>query len=241
MTVIPRRYSGTGKRERVEHMFDSIAARYDLLNRVLSAGIDKGWRRKSIDCLADRKPQNILDIATGTGDFALEAVRLHPSAIHGIDISEQMLAVGRRKIAERKLDHLITLSKGDSESIGFADNTFDAVTVAFGVRNFENLKKGLKEMLRVLKPGGMAVILEFSQPKAFPVKQFYTFYSKYILPTVGQVVSKQRAAYEYLPESVSAFPYGQQFVSILKECGYADAKYRPLTFGIAGLYTAVKR
>lgn len=241
MTVIPQRYSGQGKRERVENMFDSIAQRYDLLNRVLSAGIDKGWRRKAIDYLVPFKPKRILDIATGTGDFALEAVRLQPDEIRGVDISEQMLAVGRKKIAHKHLDHLVTLSRGDSESLEFADNTFDAVTVAFGVRNFEHLQQGLKEMLRVLKPGGSVVILEFSQPQSFPVRQLYHFYSKYILPAVGQLVSKHRAAYEYLPESVSAFPYGQQFVSILNECGYAEAKHRPLTFGIAALYTAVKK
>ena len=241
MTVIPQRYSGSGKRERVENMFNSIASRYDLLNRVLSGGIDKTWRRKSIDYLVPLQPKSILDIATGTGDFALEAVRLHPREIRGIDISEQMLAIGRKKIADRKLDNLITLTRGDSESLQFADNTFDAVTVAFGVRNFENLQKGLSEMIRVLKPGGTVLILEFSQPVTFPVKQFYRFYSRYILPVIGQLVSKERAAYEYLPESVAAFPYGEQFVSILRECGYSSPAYHPLTFGIAGIYTGVKK
>jgi demethylmenaquinone methyltransferase/2-methoxy-6-polyprenyl-1,4-benzoquinol methylase len=241
MTVIPQRYTGSGKRERVENMFDSIAPKYDLLNRVLSAGIDKGWRKKAIDLLIPLQPKSILDIATGTADFALEAERLKPAAIKGVDISEQMLAVGRKKIAERKLSGVITLERGDSEQLQFADNTFDAVTVAFGVRNFENLEKGLIDMLRVLKPGGMAVILEFSQPQQFPVKQFYRFYSRYILPTIGQLVSKERSAYEYLPESVAAFPYGKQFTDILENCGYSATVYYPLTFGIAGIYTGIKK
>lgn len=241
MTVIPQRYKGSGKRERVENMFDSIAPKYDLLNRVLSAGIDKGWRRKAVDLLIPLKPKSILDIATGTADFALEAERLKPDYIKGVDISEQMLSVGRKKIAARNLSGVITLHCGDSEDLQFEDNTFDAITVAFGVRNFEHLEKGLEEMYRVLRPGGTAVILEFSQPQSFPIKQLYSFYSKYILPGVGQLVSKERAAYEYLPESVAAFPYGKQFTDIMERCGYQKANYYPLTFGIAGIYTGIKK
>ena len=240
MTVIPRRYTGSSKREKVEHMFDRIAPRYDLLNRVLSAGIDKSWRRKAIRLLASQRPKSILDIATGTADLALEASTLKPSKIIGVDISEQMLAEGRKKISQRNLSHLIRLENGDSEELSFADATFDAVTVAFGVRNFENLERGLCEILRVLKPGGMAVILEFSQPQNFPVKQFYGFYSRYLLPVIGQIVSKERAAYEYLPESVKAFPSGKKFIAILEECGYRNTKIHPLTFGIATIYTGLK-
>lgn len=241
MTVIPQRYSGSGKRERVENMFDSIAPRYDLLNRVLSAGIDKGWRRKAIDRLKEMRPQSILDIATGTGDLAIEATRIQPASITGVDISEQMLAVGRKKIHERHLGHLIQLEYGDSEKLQYHDNSFDAVMVAFGVRNFEHLETGLKEMSRVLKPGGKAVILEFAQPEHFPVKQFYRAYSRYILPLVGQMLSKQRAAYEYLPESVAAFPYGKSFTAILENCGFRSVTHESLTFGIAGLYTGIKK
>lgn len=241
MTVLPQNYNGDTKRERVEQMFDSIAPRYDVLNRVLSAGIDKKWRRKAIDLLQPLAPKSILDIATGTADFALEAERLHPTSIIGVDISEQMLAYGRKKIEEKKLSSLITLLQGDSENLNFPDATFDAVTVAFGVRNFEHLELGLGEMLRVLKPGGMVVILEFSQPEQFPVKQFYRFYSRYILPVVGQLISKERAAYEYLPESVEAFPYGNRFKTILEKCGYQQPQIYPLTFGIASIYTGIKK
>jgi demethylmenaquinone methyltransferase / 2-methoxy-6-polyprenyl-1,4-benzoquinol methylase len=221
-------------------MFDRIAPRYDLLNRVLSAGIDKSWRRKAIQLLASQRPKSILDIATGTADLALEAATLKPSKIIGVDISEQMLAEGRKKISQRNLSHLIRLESGDSEELSFNDATFDAVTVAFGVRNFENLERGLREILRVLKPGGMAVILEFSQPQNFPVKQFYSLYSRYVLPVIGQIVSKERAAYEYLPESVQAFPSGKKFAAILEECGFRNTKIHSLTFGIATIYTGIK-
>jgi demethylmenaquinone methyltransferase / 2-methoxy-6-polyprenyl-1,4-benzoquinol methylase len=240
MTVIPQRYKGTGKRERVEDMFDSIAPRYDLLNRVLSGGIDRSWRKKAIDQLVPLQPKYILDIATGTADLAIEAMRLHPEKITGVDISNKMLEIGREKLIAKHLNHKIVLEQGDSEHLNFADNSFDAITVAFGVRNFENLETGLKEMLRVLKPGGMVVILEFSQPTNFPVKQVYHFYSKYILPTIGQLLSKERSAYEYLPESVKAFPYGLNFLEVLEKSGYRNTKYTPLTFGIASIYTAGK-
>ena len=240
MTVIPQHYKGTNKRERVEEMFNSIAPRYDLLNRVLSGGIDKKWRRNAIDQLISIQPKKILDIATGTADLALESVRLSPLEIIGLDISNNMLNIGRDKIKQRSLDNLIRLDQGDSENLPYTDNYFDAITVAFGVRNFENLEKGLSEMYRVLKPNGMIVVLEFSQPTSFPIKQFYNFYSKYILPTIGSLISKERSAYEYLPESVKAFPYGNKFLDVLTKVKYKDTKCLPQTFGIASIYTARK-
>ncbi|CAN5607028.1 bifunctional demethylmenaquinone methyltransferase/2-methoxy-6-polyprenyl-1,4-benzoquinol methylase UbiE [soil metagenome] len=240
MTVLPQRYKGDTKRERVEEMFDSIAPQYDLLNKVLSAGIDKKWRRKAIDQLIALHPKSILDIATGTADLALEAVRLKPDTITGIDISNKMLDIGRVKIKDKQLDSLIKLEQGDSEALPYSAASFEAVTVAFGVRNFEHLEKGLSEILRVLKPGGMLVVLEFSQPTAFPIKQFYNLYSKHILPSVGQMISKERSAYEYLPESVAAFPYGKKFLAVLDKTGFRDTKAIPLTFGIASIYTATK-
>ncbi len=240
MSVIPGTYAGSGKREKVAAMFDSIASRYDLLNRVLSGGIDKKWRKKVIDLLKNDQPKSILDIATGTGDLAIEAVRLHPEKIIGVDISEGMLAIGREKISKKKLEALITLQQADSTNLPFSNNSFDAITVAFGVRNFDNLDRGLSEMLRVVKPGGLVVILEFSKPENFPVKQLYSFYSRKILPLVGQLISKQRAAYEYLPESVQQFPYGTAFTSIMKTVGYNDTKAITLTFGIASIYVGRK-
>ena len=240
MTVIQESYAGSDKREKVAAMFDSIASRYDLLNRVLSGGIDRKWRKKVIDLLIESHPKSILDIATGTGDLALEAVRLGPEKIIGVDISEGMLAIGREKINKKKLSDLITLQLADSTKLPFADNAFDAITVAFGVRNFDNLEKGLSEMLRVTKPGGSVVILEFSKPEKAPVKQLYSFYSRKILPLVGQLLSKQRAAYEYLPESVEQFPHGEAFMKNMKSLGYHDTKAIPLTFGIASIYVGKK-
>jgi demethylmenaquinone methyltransferase/2-methoxy-6-polyprenyl-1,4-benzoquinol methylase len=240
MTVLPQRYKGDTKRERVEEMFDSIAPKYDLLNKVLSGGIDRGWRKKAINQLIPIAPKQILDIATGTADLALEAVRLNPASIMGVDISSKMLDVGRLKIQKKSLSNLIKLTQGDSENLPFESECFDAITVAFGVRNFEHLEIGLSEMNRVLKPNGMTVILEFSQPTQFPIKQFYNFYSKSIMPTIGQLLSKERSAYEYLPESVNAFPYGNAFLEVLKRTGFKDVKCIPLTFGIASIYTARK-
>jgi demethylmenaquinone methyltransferase/2-methoxy-6-polyprenyl-1,4-benzoquinol methylase len=240
MTVIPQDYKGSSKRERVEEMFDSIASRYDLLNRVLSAGIDKNWRRRAINELKDIQPERILDIATGTADLALEAMRLRPVEIIGLDISNKMLDIGRHKIMQSGFQGVIRLEQGDSERIPYPDGHFDAITVSFGVRNFENLEKGLREMYRVLKPGGKVVILEFSQPTKFPVKQLYSFYSHTILPFVGQLLSRQRSAYEYLPASVSAFPFGEDFTRILTTCGFEHTKSQPLTFGIASIYTGKK-
>jgi demethylmenaquinone methyltransferase/2-methoxy-6-polyprenyl-1,4-benzoquinol methylase len=240
MTVIPQNYKGSSKRERVEDMFDRIAPKYDLLNKVLSVGIDKGWRKKMVAELKPLQPKKMLDIATGTADVAIACMKLDPEQITGIDISALMLAEGQKKIEGLGFAKQITLQQADSESLPFADNTFDAITVAFGVRNFQNLDKGLSEMLRVLKPNGKVVILEFSQPEKFPIKQFYNFYSKYILPTVGQLVSKERAAYEYLPESVAVFPYGQEFVKIMNRNNFVNTKCVPLTFGIASIYVGSK-
>ena len=238
--VLPDAGSNLNKKEQVADMFDSIAGKYDFLNHFLSMGIDKGWRRKAIKEIAAVKPQTILDIATGTGDLAIAASKINPQKIVGIDISEGMLEVGKKKIKSLNLDNIITLQKDDSESLTFEDNSFDAITCAYGVRNFENLVAGLKEMNRVMKPGGKLAILEFSHPKQFPVKQLYQFYFKYILPTLGKMVSKHKSAYTYLPESVMAFPEGKRFCEILTDCGFKNAKARPLTLGITTLYTASK-
>ena len=217
-------------------MFDAIAPRYDLLNRVLSAGIDKVWRKKAVNWLAEHEPKRILDIATGTADLAIESARLQPEKVIGVDIAEEMLRIGRDKIAKRNLDNQITLIRGDAEKLPFSDSQFDAALVAFGVRNFENLGKGLENIRRVLKKGGTLVVLEFSQPQRFPVKQFYSFYSHYILPVIGRVMSKDQGAYTYLPESIAAFPSGEDFLGIMKSAGYSNVQQKPLTFGIASLY-----
>ncbi|GAL83023.1 demethylmenaquinone methyltransferase [Sporocytophaga myxococcoides] len=230
-----------GKKEQVSQMFDNIAPKYDLLNRVLSAGIDIRWRKKAISKLKANNPQLILDIATGTGDLAIEALSINPERIIGIDISEGMLAIGREKISKLGLGGKIILQQGDSENIIFPDNYFDAVTVAFGVRNFEHLEKGLSEIFRVLKPGGEVMILEFSQPEKFPFKQLYSFYSKQILPLIGRLVSRDKAAYTYLPESVKKFPYGKEFVSILNRIGFKSATCQSLSLGIASIYVAKKQ
>ena len=221
-------------------MFNDIAPRYDFLNHFLSMGIDIRWRKKVRRLIAPTQPKYILDVATGTGDLAIELAKLKPEKITGIDIAANMLEIGKEKLKTRKLDQMIELLLGDSEDIPFDDNSFDAVTVAFGVRNFEDLQKGLREMHRVLKPGGMVAILEFSKPKAFPFRQIYNFYFKYILPGLGQAVSKNKEAYTYLPESVSAFPEDKAFIKELAKAGYADAAQKRLTMGIATLYTAVK-
>lgn len=228
-----------GKKEAVAAMFDSIAPRYDLLNRVLSFGIDKGWRRKAIAMLRDARPARILDVATGTADLAIEALKLDPEKVVGVDISEEMLRVGRLKVEEMGEHDRIELRRGDSERLPFSDRQFDAAIVAFGVRNFENLNRGLAEIHRVLKPGGMLVILEFSHPRVFPVKQVYGFYSRFILPRVGRAVSGNDGAYRYLPDSVAAFPDGDDFLDRMREVGYGELQCRPLTFGVASLYCGV--
>ena len=239
--IVPDSASNLSKKAQVADMFNNIAGRYDFLNHFLSMGIDKGWRKKAIAEVAQINPKRILDVATGTGDMAIAAAKkIQPQKITGIDIAEQMLEVGRKKIAAQNLSQIIALQTGDSESMPFTTSEFDAVMCAYGVRNFEHLETGLKEMNRVLRPGGKVVILEFSHPSTFPVKQLYKFYFRYILPGLGKLVSKHSKAYTYLPESVMAFPEGNKFCEILGQCGFKDAKATPLTFGITTLYNAIK-
>jgi len=240
MQVVPYKEGDKTKKEQVADMFNNISHRYDFLNHTLSLGIDILWRKKAIRMLKPYAPQTVLDIATGTGDFALEAARLNPKKIIGVDISEGMLEVGRQKMIKKGKADLIDLRFGDSENLDFDDNNFDVLTVAFGVRNFENLKKGLAEMFRVTNDGGHVMIIEFSKPAKFPIKQLYNFYFNVILPKVGKLVSKDNAAYQYLPESVAAFPDGQAFLKILNKVGYKEAKCIPLTFGISSIYWARK-
>ena len=241
MAVIkPYINSTKGKKEQVAEMFDNIAPKYDFLNHFLSFGIDKVWRRKAIRLLMKYAPSTILDVATGTGDFAVESLKTGAQKITGIDISEEMLAVGRKKIEVLGVRHRIILQKGDSEALSFADNSFDAVTVAFGVRNFENLSKGLDELFRVLKPGGIVCILEFSKPLHFPVKQFYSIYSFYILPFFGRLFSKDKSAYRYLPESVEEFLDGEAFLDVLIKSGFCQTIQYRQTFGVATIYTGIK-
>ncbi len=238
--VKPYQQEGS-KKGQVSNMFDKIAPYYDLLNRVLSLGVDTLWRKRAIRKLHGRPVQTLLDVATGTADLALEASRqLQPQRIVGLDLSNEMLDIGRGKVSRRRLDETIELIQGDSENLPFADNTFDAVTVAFGVRNFENLELGLREMRRVLKDGGKVVILEFSKPRSFPFKQLYNFYFRNILPTVGKLTSKDPKAYRYLYESVQAFPDGQDFLDILDKTGYKTNQCTPLTLGICSIYTGEK-
>ncbi|ADR22952.1 demethylmenaquinone methyltransferase [Marivirga tractuosa] len=240
MTVLPYKDKESSKKQQVADMFDNISHKYDFLNHFLSLGIDIRWRKKAIKLLKEIQPKQILDIATGTGDFAIESLKLNPDHVTGVDISEGMLSVGREKLKKRKLDDKITLTSGDSENLPFEDNKFDAIIVAFGVRNFENLEKGLAEMFRVLRPGGKVVVLEFSKPKSFPFKQLYNFYFKNILPTLGKTISKDNAAYTYLPESVKSFPDGKDFTSILDKLGFKDTVCKPLTLGISSIYTGIK-
>lgn len=222
-------------------MFDNISARYDFLNRLLSLGIDTVWRRIAIGQLKADKPKQILDVATGTGDFAITALRLNPDKVTGVDISAGMLAHGRIKLKNKGLEHKIELVQGDSEGLPFADNQFDAATVAFGVRNFEDLANGLRDINRVLRPGGKLVVLEFSRPSGFPVKQFYNFYFRFILPVVGRLVSKDPTAYTYLPASVQQFPEGNAFLDYMKGAGFQKLKEKRLTFGICSIYIGEKQ
>lgn len=238
--VVPIPGLKESKKNQVAGMFDRIAHKYDFLNHFFSMGIDKGWRKKAIRSLASIQPKQILDIASGTGDFAIAAMKLNPTSVIGVDISEGMLEIGRKKMKEAGLDKTITLEYGDSEELKYATNQFDAITCGYGVRNFENLEQGLKEMNRVLRPNGKVAILEFSHPKAFPIKQLYYFYFRYIMPTLGKIVSKDATAYTYLPESVMAFPEGKDFLAILEKCGFKNVKAEPLTMGITTLYTATK-
>jgi len=239
-TVKPYKESSLSKKEQVATMFDNIAGNYDFLNHFLSLGIDIFWRKRLVRKLQKQKPQNILDVATGTADLAIAMMKIKPFNVVGIDISNGMLEVGRKKIKQQDLEKTIQLQQADSEDLPFKDATFDAVTVSFGARNFENLQKGLSEMARVLKPGGKIYILEFSKPTLLPFKQLYDFYFKFVLPLIGKLLSKDNAAYTYLPESVKAFPHGKELNSIIENCGYTNAKNHPLTMGIASIYTAQK-
>ena len=240
MNVLPYKDKDTSKKEQIAAMFNSISGKYDFLNHFLSLGIDILWRKRAVRLLKNHQPKLILDIATGTGDFAIEALSLNPEKIIGVDISEGMLSIGREKLIKKNLTDKIELLSGDSEVLPFEDNFFDAVIVSFGVRNFENLEKGLSDMLRVLKPGGKVVILEFSKPKSFPFKQIYQFYFQWILPKIGKLISKNHAAYTYLPDSVKAFPDGDDFLNILNKIGFQKNQCTPLTLGISSIYSGSK-
>ena len=238
--VTPYQDSKLNKKQQVAKMFNSIAWRYDFLNHFLSFGVDKYWRKKTVSSLVESKPQLILDVATGTGDLAIASLKLKPLKIYGIDISADMLNIGREKLRKKNLLNKIELLESDSENLIFEDNKFDALTVGFGVRNFENLEKGLSEMLRVLKPGAKAVILEFSHPKSPIIRSLYSFYSSKICPWIGNMVSKDPVAYTYLNKSVAAFPEGENFATILRKTGYKEVKIQPLTFGVVTIYTGIK-
>lgn len=239
-TVKPYPEKDGGKKEQVASMFDNISGQYDLLNRVLSFGIDVYWRKRAIGMLKADKPAYILDVATGTADLAIEALRLQPRQVIGVDISAGMLAKGEEKLRKRRLEDRIKLVLGDSEGLPFEEAAFDAVTVAFGVRNFEDLDRGLADIGRVLRPGGKLVVLEFSKPRLFPVKQLYAFYSAYILPGIGKLISRDRSAYTYLPESVQAFPEGKDFLQHLAATGFVNNREKRLTFGICSIYVGQK-
>lgn len=238
-TVTPYETSDP-KKKQVADMFNNISGSYDFLNHFFSLGIDNLWRKKAIKILKEDHPKEILDVATGTGDFAFEAMKLNPEKITGIDISDGMLEVGRKKIKKRGLSEKMTFLNADSENLPFDDGSFDAVIVSFGVRNFQDLLAGLKEIQRVLRPGGKAVILEFSKPKHFPLKQLYFGYFKYIMPLFGKAISKDKEAYSYLPKSVMAFPEGQVFESVLADAGFNKSNQKTVTGGIASIYTAWK-
>jgi len=238
--IVPYESTET-KGAQVERMFDSIAENYDTLNHTLSMGIDKGWRKKSILSLKQLNPRNILDIATGTGDLSIQAYHLlKPDKILAVDLSEGMMDVGRKKVAKENLTDYISFEKQDCLNLDIPDNSFDVAMVAFGVRNFENLDKGLQEILRVLKPGGRLMILELSTPRNFPMKQAYWIYSQLFIPTVGRLISKNKVAYTYLPKSIEAFSQGKEMVEILTKNGFSDAMYKTYTFGICSMYTGDK-
>lgn len=239
--VTPYKDSTLGKKEQVAQMFDTISGNYDNLNRVISFGIDIKWRKKVLKIVSDKKPKIILDIATGTGDLAILMAKTNAEKIIGLDISAGMLEVGKKKVEEKKLSNVIDLVLGDSESMPFEDNYFDAITVSFGVRNFENLEKGFAEILRVLKPNGVFVILETSVPDKTPYKQGYKFYTKNILPVIGKLFSKDNSAYGYLSESAAVFPYGEALNNILRKIGFIDVVAMPQTFGVATIYSASKK
>ncbi len=240
MSVVPYKEEKKPKKIQVTQMFDNISAKYDFLNHLLSLGTDLYWRKRAIALLKNKKAKNILDVATGTADLALEALSLQPDKIVGIDISEGMLAEGRKKIAKYGFENTIELRTGDCENLSFETASFDAVIVAYGVRNFQNLEKGLEQIYRVLKKNGTLVVLEFSKPTTFPFKQLYNCYFRYILPLIGRVISKDRSAYTYLPESVQAFPDGKHFNDQLINIGFHSVTCIPLTFGISSIYTGEK-
>ncbi len=237
--VSPYKESTDSKKAQVAKMFDNIAFRYDFLNQFLSLGIHHRWRKKAVSFFENSSPAFILDIATGTGDFAIASLTSNPGKVVGVDISEGMLKIGKEKINKLNLEHKISLQPGDAENLDFPDNSVDVITVGFGVRNYEHLEKGLQNMLRVLKPGGKVVILEFSKPKG-AFRYLYNFYFNYFTPFIGKIFSKDTTAYTYLPKSVEAFPDGHEFNAILSKVGYRQAQCIPLTFGIASIYTAIK-
>lgn len=238
----PYKDQKTGKKEQVALMFNNIARRYDFLNHFLSLGIDKIWRKKAVNTLSNLKQKSVLlDIACGTGDLSIEALKLNPEHIIGIDISDEMLKIGTKKVEKIGASQIISLRNGDAENMVFKDNSFDAITVAFGVRNFEDLSGGLSEIWRVLKPGGHVVVLEFSKPHLFPVKQIYQLYFNVILPVIGKIFSKDQTAYSYLPQSVNRFPEREHFTKKMEDAGFSPCIYRTLTFGIATIYYARKK
>ena len=238
--VTPYKDSSLGKKEQVTQMFDNVSSNYDTLNRILTFGIDVGWRKKVVRMVMDAGAKKVLDVATGTGDLAVLFGKQDTEEVVGLDISRGMLEIGKHKVKDKGLDKKVKMIIGDSEQMDFADGTFDAVTVAFGVRNFEDLEKGLREIRRVLRPGGMLVVLETSQPEGALVKPLFRFYSKYIIPNVGKLMSRDKKAYDYLPESAAAFPYGEAFNNILLKTGFSTSNVYPQTFGAATIYQAIK-
>lgn len=239
-TVTPYKDPSSSKKEQVTQMFDEISNKYDTLNRVISLGIDQSWRRKVVKIASETAPQRVLDIATGTGDLAIALKKTNATQIIGLDISPGMLAIGKDKVKALSLDKTITMVLGDSENLSYEDNYFDLVTVAFGVRNFENLEKGLGELFRVLRPQGKLIILETSVPTKFPFKQGYHLYSGLIVPLVGRIFSRDQRAYQYLSDSAAAFPYGDLFNNILRKIGFIEVKDNPQTLGVASIYCATK-
>lgn len=239
--ITPYKDSSLGKKEQVAQMFDNISGNYDGLNRVISLGIDMKWRKKVVALVTEKNPETILDIATGTGDLVIMMSTTSAKKIIGLDISAGMLEVGKQKIEAKKLSNKIEMVLGDSENMPYPDNYFDAITVSFGIRNFENLEKGLSEIYRVLKPNGIFVILETSVPTKFPFKQGYTFYTKFILPIIGKIFSKDNNAYGYLSESAANFPFGETLNNILRKISFIECKAMPQTFGVATIYTATKK
>lgn len=238
--MTPYKDSELGKKEQVTEMFDNVSSNYDFLNRVLTFGIDISWRKNVVALVKEGKAEKVLDIATGTGDLAIMMAKADIDDVTGLDISPGMLNIGIQKVKDEGLKSKVAMVIGDSEKLPFEEGTFDAITVAFGVRNFENLELGLQEILRVLKPKGSLTVLETSQPTSFPVKQGFQFYSKYVIPTVGKLFSKDKSAYDYLPESAAAFPYGEKFNNILLKTGFNSSKVYPQTLGVATIYHAIK-